>query len=87
MAAHDRSEQGTWSSKDPADGLGVTLPMTALTIPSEAELGLLLAAKYESEIETQAVGTRRRLNTVGVLSAVAVLVFGYDAVSLIMVRR
>ena len=45
-----------------------------------------MAAKYESELLIHGALPRKRLDTVRVLIGVAVLVFAYDAVSLILVR-
>ena len=58
--------------------------MMPLTVPTDAEIGLILAAKYETDITVRAGQTRRRLHSVGALSAVAGLVFIYDALSLIL---
>ena len=52
--------------------------------PTSAEMGLVLGAKYESELLIHAAQARRRLHTVGILIGVAVLVFAYDAVSLVV---
>jgi len=54
--------------------------------PTSAEIGLVMAAKYESELLIHGALPRKRLDTVRVLIGVAVLVFAYDAVSLILVR-
>ena len=54
--------------------------------PTNAEMGLVLAAKYESELLIHSAPARRRLNTVRILIGVAVLVFAYDAISLLLAR-
>ena len=62
----------------------MNLPQRPLAMPTSTELGLVLAAKYESELNLTPVQARRQLNTVRVLVGVAVLVFAYDAVSLVL---
>jgi hypothetical protein len=69
-----------------ADIRAVNMPMSPLTVPTEAEIGLLLVAKYETDITIRARETRRRINSVRTLSAMAALVFAYDALSLVLGR-
>lgn len=61
------------------------MPMRPLTVPSEAELGLLLAAKYESQANTHG-WILRRFGSARGLVAVAVGVFGYDVLSVFLFR-
>ena len=58
--------------------------MRPLTVPTQAELGLVLGAKYETDLRVDPAQVRRRFHTVGALIAVAALVFAYDALSLIL---
>ena len=59
--------------------------MRPLTLPTDAELGLLLAAKYESHGHSQG-WVLRRFNSVRGLTAVASLIFGYDVLSVFLFR-
>jgi hypothetical protein len=59
--------------------------MRPLTVPTEAELGLLLTAKYESEAHANA-WVLRRFGSVRSLIAVAVAVLGYDVMSVFLFR-
>jgi len=61
----------------------VNMPMRPLTVPTQTELGLIGAAQYETDLRIGAQA-RRRFHTVGALIGVAVLVFAYDALSLIL---
>jgi hypothetical protein len=67
-----------------ADVDGVNLPTRPLTVPSQAEMGLIFAAKYETDLRIEATQTRRAFRGVSMLIAVAVIVFGYDAASLVL---
>ena len=67
----------------PADIAGVSMPRHPLTVPSKAEMGLIYAAKYETDLHVEAAQARRRFHGVGALLAVATLVFAYDVLSLI----
>jgi hypothetical protein len=62
----------------------MNVPMRPLTVPTQAELGLVLAAKYESDLRIEPSRARRRFHTVSALIGVAALVFTYDALSLIL---
>jgi hypothetical protein len=62
------------------------MPTRPLTVPTDAEFGLIFAAKYETDIRVDAAQAQRRFHAVGALTAVAVAVFGYDAVSVILQR-
>lgn len=53
-------------------------------LPSQAELGLIYGAKYETDLHVHGAQPRRRLHVVGALASVAGLVFAYDALSLIL---
>lgn len=59
------------------------MPRRPLTVPTQAEMGLIVAAKHESDLLVHAAQSRRRFHAVGALIAVAVLVLTYDALSLI----
>ena len=59
--------------------------MRPLTVPTDAELGLLVAASYETDLRTQA-GLLRRFNSVRALIVVATAVFGYDFLSVFLFR-
>ena len=59
------------------------MPMQPLTVPSQAELGLILAAEYETDLRVGAQA-RRRFHTVGALIGVATLVFAYDVLSIVV---
>jgi hypothetical protein len=50
-------------------------------LPTEAEMSLVIVAGYESELRIQSVEARRRMHTTGILIGIAVLVFGYDFLS------
>jgi hypothetical protein len=69
-----------------ADVDGVNLPTRALTAPSQAEMGLIFAAKYETDLRIEAAQARRGFHGVSLLIAVAAIVFGYDAVFLMLGR-
>ena len=60
--------------------------MGPLTVPTDAELALLLVAGDESNVATRSGETRRRMQSVGSLSAVAGLVFLYDVLSVVLGR-
>lgn len=60
------------------------MPTRPLTVPTQAEMGLIFAAKYESDLRIDPVQARRRFHTVSALIGVAALVFAYDALSLIL---
>ena len=62
------------------------MPMGPLTVPTDAELALLLTAEYETRTHVRDGQTRRRFQSVGMLSAVAALVFAYDALSVVLGR-
>ena len=55
-------------------------------VPSETEMSLVVVARYESQMQIHAAEARRRYNTVGTLMAIAVLVFGYDFLSVVLGR-
>lgn len=55
-------------------------------MPTEAEMSLVSVARYESQLQIGAAETRRRYNTVGTLIAIAVLVFSYDLLSVVLGR-
>lgn len=59
--------------------------MRPLTVPTEAEMGLILAAKYEADQNAHGWLPRRFLS-VHALIATAVLVFGYDVGSVFLFR-
>jgi len=61
----------------------VSTPMRPAT---DAEMGLVLGAKYESDLLIHGAQARRRFHTAGILIAIAVAVFAYDAVSLLIAR-
>jgi len=69
-----------------ADISVVNMPMGPLTVPTDAELALLLAAEYESDTAVRGGQARRRFQSVAMLSAVAALVFAYDALSVVLGR-
>ena len=60
------------------------MPRQPLTVPSKAEMGLIYAAKYETDLRVEAAQARRRFHGVAALIGVATLVFGYDVLSLIL---
>lgn len=60
------------------------MPKRPLTVPTQAEMGLVYAAKYETDIRIHAAEARRQFHVLGGLIAVAVVVFGYDVVSLVL---
>jgi hypothetical protein len=60
------------------------MPMSPLRLPSQAELGLIYAAEYETDLHIDGAQARRRFHAVGALIGVAALVFAYDALSLIL---
>ena len=62
------------------------MPMGPLTMPTDAELALLLAAGDETDAILRTEEHRRRVHSAGALSAVAALVFAYDALSVILGR-
>ena len=64
----------------------VSPPTRPIASPTNAEMGLVMAAKYESELLIHAAQARRRFHTLGILSAIAALVLAYDAVSLVLGR-
>jgi hypothetical protein len=61
------------------------MPMRPLTVPTEAELGLILVAKYETDQNTHS-WLARRFCSVHLLIATAVLIFGYDVGSVFLFR-
>lgn len=60
--------------------------MYPLTVPTEAELLLAFAAKDEASKQTDPAEARRGLHTLVALIAVALLGFGYVALSLVLGR-
>jgi hypothetical protein len=60
------------------------MPMRPLVLPTDAELSLIGAARYETDLLMSAPGARRQFHTVGALVAVAAAVFGYDLLSLVV---
>lgn len=58
------------------------MPKHPLTVPTQAEMGLVYGAKYESDLRIDSAQARRRFHTVGTLVGVASLVFAYDVTSL-----
>jgi len=81
-----KSEQGNRAGVPAPISVFVSAPIRPAAKPTDAEIGLVMAAKYESELLIHGVVPRKRLDTVRVLIGVAVLIFAYDAVSLIIVR-
>jgi hypothetical protein len=61
------------------------MPNRPLTVPTEAELGMMLVARYETHLSTQGF-LQRRVFSIQTLIAVAVSVFGYDAASVFLFR-
>jgi len=61
------------------------MPMRPLTVPTEAELGMILVARYESDQNTHS-WLARRFCSVQLLIASAALIFGYDVASVFMFR-
>jgi hypothetical protein len=55
-------------------------------IATDAERSLVIVAGYESQLRIQSVEARRRFHTVGILIAIAVLVLGYDVLSVALHR-
>lgn len=62
------------------------MPMGPLTVPTDAELALLLSAEYETDTSVRGGDARRRFQSVMTLSTVAGLVFAYDALSVVLGR-
>lgn len=66
------------------DVSGVSLPPRRET--TSAELGLVVVAGYESDLRMHTAEAKRRFHAVRVLSGVALLVFAYDVLSLLLGR-
>ncbi len=64
----------------------MAMPGGTSYLPTEAEMSLVAVARYESQQQIQAAESRRRYNTVGTLIAIAVLVFSYDFLSVVLGR-
>ena len=69
-----------------ADICVVNMPMGPLTVPTDAEIALLLSSEYESDIRAGGSQSRRRMHSVATLASVAALVFAYDVLSVILGR-
>lgn len=69
-----------------ADIQGMSMTTGALTMATDAEMGLLFASKYETEVNVEASDGRQRFHSVGALMTVAALVVAYDIVSLLFAR-
>jgi len=81
--ASDRGERGIGEGSDDADEGPVTRPSPP-TLPTSAEIGLVLTAKYETDLHIQAAQATRRLHMVGILVTMAVAVLGYDVLSVVL---
>jgi hypothetical protein len=69
-----------------ADISVVNMPMGPLTVPTDAELALLLTSEYQTDVAVRGRQTRRRFQSVATLTAVAALVFAYDVLSVVLGR-
>ena len=69
-----------------ADALDVGTAGGPRRIASDAEMSLVIVAGYESELRIRSAEARRRFHTVGILSTIAALVFGYDVLAVLLGR-
>jgi hypothetical protein len=67
-----------------ADISVVNMPMGPLTVPTDAELALLLTSEYQTDVSVRGGQARRQFRSVATLSSVAALVFAYDVLSVVL---